>query len=67
MESHVYTEIERSRSCFRKRERLCITLQERQNKSFGRAFSPRRARLRIAKAFRIRITPPERQNKSFDQ
>ena len=36
-----------------------------RNKSFGRAFSPRRARLRIAKAFRIRITPPERQNKNF--
>ena len=38
-----------------------------RNKSFGRAFSPRRARLRIAKAFRLRITLQERQYKSFDQ
>ncbi|MBR3045595.1 MAG: hypothetical protein IKI45_14070, partial [Oscillospiraceae bacterium] len=48
-------------------------LPERQYKSFGRAFSPRRARLRIAKALRLRTvlpehnTPQERQYKSFDQ
>jgi len=38
-----------------------------QDKSFDQTFSPRRARLRIAKAFWLRIALPERQYKSFDQ
>ena len=42
-----------------------FVLGARHIESFDQTFSPRRARLHIAKAFRLRIALPERQYKSL--